>query len=375
MKILSLTNTPLDPALGSGKTVLAWSQGLRSLGNEVDVLPPEAFYRPWPRDKGKRLKMRIDAKSLAAKILAGSYDLVEFYGAEFGLLIDKLARLNRETRPLLVAHTNGLELLASRSPNSAHHDSKKSILQSIGAKVLQPVMAGIDTMAFSRVDAFAAICEADRSFVVNHKVQNSERCAVVEPGIDEAFLSAPWQRPKKQWLVSFASWTARKDPETLVRVVTKLLYLIPDLEFHVLGASGSMQDIQSAFAEPLLPRIVVYPRLSQQEIVEVLTQAKVFLFPSLYEGFGMATTEAMACGCAVVLTPTGFGEAIRDGIDGFICNFQDVATMTSRCSTLLSDDELRLRCIEAARERVSSFSWPAQVEKLEIQYKFWIETF
>jgi len=109
MKVLSLTNTPLDPALGSGKTVLAWSQGLRDLGHEVDVLPPESFYRPWPGDKGKRIKMRIDARKLAGRILEGAYDLVEFYGAEFGLLIDKLSRINRVSRPLLVAHTNGLE--------------------------------------------------------------------------------------------------------------------------------------------------------------------------------------------------------------------------------------------------------------------------
>ena len=124
----------------------------------------------------------------------------------------------------------------------------------------------------------------------------------------------------------------------MVRVVKDLLIQISDLEFHVLGASGSMQDIYSSFPEYLHSRIIVYPLLSQQAIVEVLTQAKVFLFPSLYEGFGMATTEAMACGCAAVVTPTGFGEAIRDGVDGFVCNFQDVAMMTARCSLLLADD-------------------------------------
>ena len=185
MKIASITNTPLNPTLGSGKTVLAWSQGLRDLGHEVDVLSPEAFYRPWPREKGKRIKMRIDAEGLADRIMASKYDLVEFYGAEFGLLVHNLSRFKRESRPLLVAHTNGLELLASESPRATHHHSKKSILQSIGKTVLQPVIDRIDTMAFSKVDAFAAICEADKNYIISHKVQVTERCAVVEPGIDE----------------------------------------------------------------------------------------------------------------------------------------------------------------------------------------------
>ena len=88
----------------------------------------------------------------------------------------------------------------------------------------------------------------------------------------------------------------------------------------------------------------------------------------------MATTEAMACGCAVVVTPTGFGETIRDGVDGFLCNFQDVDMITARCSLLFADDELRQRLITAARERIMNLSWPSQVQKLELQYKQWVQT-
>jgi hypothetical protein len=92
------------------------------------VLSPEAFYRPWPRNKGKRIKMRIDANSLVGRIMESKYDLVEFYGAELGLLVDKLSRVKRENRPLLVAHTNGLELLASESPRTAQHNPKNRFL-------------------------------------------------------------------------------------------------------------------------------------------------------------------------------------------------------------------------------------------------------
>jgi glycosyltransferase involved in cell wall biosynthesis len=239
--------------------------------------------------------------------------------------------------------------------------------------MLQPVLAKIDAMAFTRVDAFAAICEADLNFVVDEGVQPRERCAVIEPGVDDAYLSAPWQRTKRPWLVSFASWSARKDPETTVRIATELLCRMPELEFHVIGASSAKETILSAFNESLRSRIVVYPRLPQEDIVEVLSQAKVFLFPSLYEGFGMATTEAMACGCAVVVTPTGFGEAIRDGVDGFVCNFQDAEMMTARCSALFLDDNLCQRIAKAGRERVCCLRWPAQVQKLETQYQNWIQ--
>jgi glycosyltransferase involved in cell wall biosynthesis len=375
MKILSLTNTTLDPSLGSGKTVLAWSQGLRALGHQVDVLPPQSYYHPWLKNKANRIKIRLDARKLSDTILGGKYDLVEFYGAEFGLLISNLSRISRENRPLLIAHTNGLELLANSLPNATKSKSRKPTLKGIGAMFLQPLLAKIDKLAFSRVDAFAAICEADMKFVVKQGIQPLDRCVVVEPGIDQAFLAAPWKHKRRQWLVSLASWTSRKDPETTVLVATQLLSQIPDLEFHIIGASGANQSILSAFDESFRSRIIVHPRLSQSDMVEVLTQAKVFLFPSFYEGFGMATTEAMACGCAVVVTPTGFAEAIRDGVDGFVCNFQDSSMMTARCLDLFLNEALRSRVSKAGRERVSELCWPVQVQKLEAKYKSWLQSF
>lgn len=374
MNILSVGNTSLDPNLGSGKTRLAWSHGFKSHGHTVKTITPASFYKPWPLNKAMRLKMRLDAIKLEKTILNGKYDLVEFYGAEFGLLIDKLSRIPRSKRPLLVAHTDGLELLAAQSVKFQICETTQPLIERSAARIVAPFISRIDHLAFSRADCFVTGCRADLNFLVSNQIQDADRCAVIEPGIDETFLKAPWRRNKKQMIVSLASWTLRKDPATTIRVVTELLRQITDLEFHVIGAPDAKTSILSAFAESLRPRIVVYPRLTQDEIVAVLSQAKVFLFPSFYEGFGMATTESMACGCAVVVTPTGFGESIRDGFDGFVCNFQDSTAMIQRCMSLILDDKLRERLANAGREQVCDLSWPAQVSKLVDRYNIWIKS-
>ena len=108
MKIASVTNVPLDPALGSGKTVIAWSEGLKNLGHEVIVYPPETYCSAGASYMGNRLKLRFGSLVLEKTLLQGDFNLVEFYGAEFGLLIKKLSRIPLPRRPLLVAHTNGL---------------------------------------------------------------------------------------------------------------------------------------------------------------------------------------------------------------------------------------------------------------------------
>jgi glycosyltransferase involved in cell wall biosynthesis len=371
LRIASLTNTILDPALGSGKTVLAWSNGLRNLGHSVDVFSPPDYYRPWPRELAKRLKMRLDAARLARTILNGSYELVEFYGAEFGPLIHRLAR--HRGKPLLVAHTNGLELLAKEAAAPANNGSgAPGGLRRIAATMANCWIDHADRWAFADADAFAAICASDEEYIVRERLQPAARCATVEPGLDEAFLQAPWDRPKAHRIACLGTWTARKDPETLAAAAVYVMERDPLVEFHVLGAGGDRASVLAHLPASLHGRTVVHPRLSQAEVVEVLSLAKVFLFPSLYEGFGMAITEAMACGCAVAVTATGFGASIRDGHDGLVCPFRAPQRFGAAAMRLLGDDGFRGELATRGRARVMGLSWSRQVRKLEAVYQQWL---
>lgn len=374
MKIASVTNVPLDPALGSGKTVIAWSEGLKSLGHEVIVYPPETYSSAGPSYMGSRLKLRFGSLVLEKTLLQGNFNLVEFYGAEFGLLINKLSRIPLPRRPLLVAHTNGLELLAQDLDDSSVRINKTPTPKRILTSLVQPIISKWDHWAFTEVDAFASICKKDLEYIIDNKLLSQDRCAVVEAGIDSPFLAAPWNRTKRNWIVHLGLWCSRKDPQTTVKVVSELLFKNPQLELHVLGASSLKEIILGNFNVLLHTRIFVYPRLSVADLIDILSQAKILLLPSLYEGFGMATTEAMACGCVVVVTPTGFGAEINDGLDGFICKFRDVRAMFNQCQSILDNDFLRIQVASAARKRIVSLDWPSQVSKLEVIYKSWLRT-
>jgi glycosyltransferase involved in cell wall biosynthesis len=374
MKIASVTNVPLDPALGSGKTVIAWSEGLKNLGHEVIVYPPEAYCATGSSYMGNRLKLRFSSLVLEKSLLQGNFNLVEFYGAEFGLLINKLSHIPLPLRPLLVAHTNGLELLAQDLEHTSVRINKRPTPKRILTSLVQPIISKWDYWAFTKVDAFASICKTDLEYIIHNKLLSPDRCAVVEAGIDSPFLAAPWNRPKKNWIVHLGLWCSRKDPQTTVEVVSELLIKNPHLELHVLGASSLKETVLGAFNILLHDQIFVYPRLLVADLIDILSQAKILLLPSLYEGFGMATTEAMACGCVVVVTPTGFGAEINDGLDGFICNFRDVKAMFIQCQSILDNDLLRMQVASAARKRIVSLDWPCQVSNLEVIYKSWLRS-
>lgn len=83
----------------------------------------------------------------------------------------------------------------------------------------------------------------------------------------------------------------------------------------------------------------------------IYPQGSVFVFPSLAEGFGKVTAEAMACGLPVITTRNAAG-LVTDGYDGFVISERDVTTLQSRIEKLYFDSEMRTAMGERARKTV-----------------------
>jgi starch synthase len=84
----------------------------------------------------------------------------------------------------------------------------------------------------------------------------------------------------------------------------------------------------------------------------------VLVLPSLFEGFGLAITEAMSQGIPVVTTAHTAGpDIIDDGIDGFIVPIRSAEAIAEKLEVLARDRE-RLRAMKiSAREKAQAHSW------------------
>ncbi|MDY6781653.1 MAG: glycosyltransferase family 4 protein [Cyanobacteriota bacterium] len=369
MKILSLTNCPLDPSLGSGKTVLRWSEGLRKLGHTVDVCEPKD-YQLWSKIR-RGIKFRLAGGAwhyLRNRVNSNKYDLVECYGDEFWLLLTQIA--SQKKRPFLVAHTNGLELL--HRDRARVYDPPQSLRERAYDRFAEQTHDRFSRIAFNRVDAFVSICELDRRYVLNRGLYPSKKTATIEPGLDSEYFSIPFTPQRQNQIAYFGSWTPRKGLNQLCTVASAILTRHSDLSFHCYGTNTSPGVVINSFPVEIRNRIVVYPRLPTAKIVEDLSRVKVFFFPSQYEGFGMAVAEAMACGCAVVTTPTGFGGDLKSGKEAIICDFNDTEGMESAIHLLLSDETLRREIARSGYNRVQNLRWDLAVSQLEKTYLNWL---
>src|SRR6185503_13324463 len=96
--------------------------------------------------------------------------------------------------------------------------------------------------------------------------------------------------------------------------------------------------------------------VADEQLPDLYRAAEVFVYPSLYEGFGMPPIEAMACGCPVICSTRGsLGEIV--GNAAAIVDPENVDSMAKQLSLLAKDGNLRERFRQAGLARARNFDW------------------
>jgi len=103
-------------------------------------------------------------------------------------------------------------------------------------------------------------------------------------------------------------------------------------------------------------KITLAGYLTDSEILALYDLADVFIYPSLYEGFGLPVLEAMACGCPIIASnvaalPEVVGEA------GLLVDPYDVEALANAMITVLEDDELKKEMSKKGIAQAQKFSW------------------
>ena len=96
--------------------------------------------------------------------------------------------------------------------------------------------------------------------------------------------------------------------------------------------------------------------------------ASVFVFPSLYEGFGLPPLEAMAAGTPVVTSNiSSLPEVVGDA--ALLIDPMDPAEIANAMSRILNEPQLRADLVRRGRDRVKTFSWERSVTRIRQVYR------
>lgn len=96
--------------------------------------------------------------------------------------------------------------------------------------------------------------------------------------------------------------------------------------------------------------------VADRELPDLYRAADAFVYPSLYEGFGLPPVEAMACGCPVMSSGRGsLKEVVGDA--AIVIDPEDIQTMTQQLAAMANDAALRKRLSAAGLKRAQQFNW------------------
>jgi len=155
-------------------------------------------------------------------------------------------------------------------------------------------------------------------------------------------------------LASARNWRT-KNLETTLRVLKVASDKSAKFQTVVYGSPEGIDACQVDGSTPMLDmKRTGY--VAADELAVLYRHASVFLFPSLYEGFGLPVLEAMSCGCAVVASNCGaLAEVAGSGAQLF--DPEDVRGMSDAVYELLGDPARQKHWRDRALRRSTDFSW------------------
>jgi glycosyltransferase involved in cell wall biosynthesis len=152
----------------------------------------------------------------------------------------------------------------------------------------------------------------------------------------------------------------RKNQIGLIRAFSELVRAFPQLRHRLVFAGKdtwfSSKVREAVRASGIPDRIRLLGFVTDEELLHLYNAAEIFVFPSLYEGFGLPVLEAMACGRAVACANTSAMPEVADGA-AILFDPYSVADMTRAIADLLRDPELRVRMERLGQQRCALFNW------------------
>ncbi|MFL2735576.1 MAG: glycosyltransferase family 4 protein, partial [Gammaproteobacteria bacterium] len=167
-----------------------------------------------------------------------------------------------------------------------------------------------------------------------------------------------------------------KGLDYLLEALSNLVKIYPDISLSVIGEQKKGGHTERLLKKlNLEKRVNFFSNLTQAHLRTTYCEAEIAIIPSLYEGFGFAAIEAMACGVPLISTSGGaLPEVIKD--TGIIIPPKNAKEIYNSIDFLLSSPDKAKELSKKALGRANSkFSWKAIAEKLEKVYFKEIEIF
>jgi len=234
--------------------------------------------------------------------------------------------------------------------------------------------------AVRAADRVITVSEATRADLVEFVDADRSKIEVIPHGCDPFFLETVAEEElasvrqkhglERPFLLSVTNIKPHKNIKRLLQAFIQLADSYPDLDLIIAGGAleehPELDEIrrESGLGE----RVRSLGFLSKLELRAVYNLAHIFVFPSLYEGFGLPPLEAMACGTPVVASrSSAIPEVV--GHSGLLVNPFRVDSIAEAIRSLLENDSFRRALGVQGRNRAREFDWDHTAQRVLDVYR------
>jgi glycosyltransferase involved in cell wall biosynthesis len=213
------------------------------------------------------------------------------------------------------------------------------------------------------------VSATSRDALIRHLRVPREKIRIVSNGIGDHFgpVSDPGRlaavRDRYGLPDSFILYAGTLEPRKNVMMLLKAFRSLRDggrikQSLVIIGKSGWMASEVPEFirASGLRDQVRLAGYVAREDLPAVYSAARLFVYPSLCEGFGLPPLEAMACGTPVIASNVSAMPEIL-GSAAYLIDPHDVSALAAGIQSMLEEEELRQRCRLAGFERAALYRW------------------
>ena len=363
LRILAVGEYVPNPDSGASGTEVQTVQALRRLGHEVECI--------WADDLPHRIRhgnlhylLELPGgivREIAKRSCGPPFDVIHASQPHCWLAAREHRRAGRAG--VFVQRSHGWELRVHETLSlwrRAWAVPEKTFPSSAATATLRRLLRRHNTLAVAHCDGTIVSSTLCRDFIVRRHGATPDRVAVIHQSAPDSFVNSPCHEAtadRQKRVLYVGQFQFFKGPQVVARAFRGIAESRPDASFTWVCDRAHHDSVRQLLG-PVADRCEIVAWKSQSELLAFYDSHGIFLFPSLFEGFGKAFMEAMSRGmCVIASDEGGMHDLIRHEQNGYLVPVGDAA-QSVRYSQMVMSDFSRFRHIcHEARETAQQYTW------------------
>ena len=370
------------PAPGGAETVVkAYSEGLRDLGHDVEVVTTDLYTEtPFVKKKMPSVVNGINVTRHKAYTVSGEAHYVLAPGMVQSFLSKSADIIHTHSYGYFQNHAGWIRERFQSTPwvITPHFHPSWSMWGGSKRKTLRDfydTVIGKGTL--EAADLITCVSKHEKDMLVSEIGLKEDNIKIIYNGINWADWSSVPNKEvfRKQYpnvSEKFVLFAGRLATNKGLSDLVSAMQLIDkkSVDLVVTGADMGLGKQLEKEASDKGVKMHRLGHIDDETYRSVLSAAEMLVLPSEYEAFGIVLLEAAAAKTAVIGTNVGgIPEAMSPGKNGLIVEYNDVNNLAKSIAILLEDEKMSDEMGNLGREWAKNFSWESIVKEIENEYR------